>query len=289
MKAETLHIRTSSMQFSDPKRAIERDVPRAMPPTTDPDAPDVIVFSETPTKRGNVSPVVREVAEARGWQMAWFPGGDCPMAVHPRHTIESQGWDKVLDPYNPGPGEKGGHGRKGVGWVRFTTPEGNDVTVHGDHWVTGYRLDRTPGQEHRRERKHDAQTQALIARVIQHGKGTRLSFWAGDTNVDEERDQGWDPDAFHAQTTEAGLVSVFDELGEYPSTHGNRTIDVIGSYDPDKRVSALRVKVGAKGNTPERHSDHRIVDAWYRIKPMKGEQPAPEPARCPTCGQVLPA
>lgn len=256
---ELLHLRHSSMQFSDDRDAQRADIRRVIPIDAD-DAPDVIGFTELGDN--SLAYMVSSRAEAAGYLL--YRHVSVALAIHPRNEIRETGRVNVL-PARKGPGR---YRARGIAEVTFRTPAGNVVTVHEAHWITGYRLG--PGGNPRREADHEQQTAAMVERVQLHGKGRRLAFWMGDTNVDEEKDDGRDPRAMHATMTRGGLLSIYDALDMYPPTHGrDSTIDIIGHYAPDARVTPVRVDTGPRGNTPKRHADHRVVDAWYSIRPSR--------------------
>ena len=60
------------------------------------------------------------------------------------------------------------------------------------------------------------------------------------------------------------LTSAWDELGIYQNTgHGN--IDVIASYDRDRRVRAEHIQAFPDSDFPLA-TDHFLVEAWYRVR-----------------------
>jgi hypothetical protein len=63
------------------------------------------------------------------------------------------------------------------------------------------------------------------------------------------------------------LTSCWDELGRYPDTAGRLTLDVVGSFDPDSRVSCLRARRWHK-----LASDHVAVSAWYQVRHAKARR-----------------
>jgi endonuclease/exonuclease/phosphatase (EEP) superfamily protein YafD len=138
-------------------------------------------------------------------------------------------------------------------WVTFAPALFREhVTVACGHWVT-----RRADTGHQQQQLTDDLAQ-LIARKAQ---GHRLGFWMGDTNnPDGPRDRS----AVDASLRKGDLTSCWDELGQYPATEGTATLDVIGSYDPDRRVKCERARRWAG-----QHSDHRPVSAWYRISPSR--------------------
>lgn len=81
-----------------------------------------------------------------------------------------------------------------------------------------------------------------------------LFFYGGDQNISDKA-----ADTFFGQP----LTSCWDELKKWPDTgHGN--IDVIASYDGDKRVSCVRARVFTDKEL-FLHTDHLLVLAVYRI------------------------
>lgn len=264
-KAQTIRLLHSSMQYSDPLPAIREDA-HALFAAADELGADTIGFTET-QKGTDAYRAVVEAAARAGWWMQSEIAGDCRFALHPENKLIESGYVHVVDGDEPGVG--GRFGQRGIAELTFRTQPGNVVTVHGAHWLTDYKLDRRPGPENRREAAFDRQTQAMIERVELHARGRRLSFWEGDTNLNEERDTGFDHDAIHARFQDAGLVSIWDELhkpgSELPSTlngPGGPTLDVIGSCDLDGRVTAASVRVLPRRG---RHADHLPVLAAYDV------------------------
>lgn len=241
---ETLRLRQSSMQFSDPAKAVAQDAQEAVPDSTAKGAPDFIGFTELGAAQE--SRIVRRRCMEAGY--AFHQYGSVALAIHPKHAIVELGGIDVLDGLRAA---RGSHQPRGIAEATVITPDGNIVTVHESHWVTD------GGRNLRRSAKRGAQSEAMIERVALHGRGRRLSFWMGDTNEDEERGEH----EVQRPLTEGRCVSIFDALDKYPSTHGRRTIDVIGHYERDGRVRPESVEVGEK-----RHSDHRTVDATYSIR-----------------------
>lgn len=96
----------------------------------------------------------------------------------------------------------------------------------------------------------------------EHGQGRRLAFWAGDTNNPDRPSATSEVDR---ALRKGDLTSCWDELGRYPDTHGRTTLDVVGSYDPDRRATCLRARVW-----PDLHSDHAPLTAWYSVSRLPG-------------------
>lgn len=244
MSDEKLVLRQSSMQFADPAKQVAEDAKGAIPDAKSKGAPDVIGFTELGAAQE--LRIVRQRCKEAGY--LFHRHGSVGLALHPKHELIEKGGVDVLDGLRTRSG-KGSYRPRGIAELTFRTPGGNVVTVHEAHWITF-------GGGNRQEERAE-QSEAMVERVQLHGKGRRLSFWMGDINEDEEkRPQG----AVQKPLTRGKLVSVYDALDKYPSTHGNRTIDVVGHYDADGRVTPEKVAVGKV-----RNSDHKKVDATYTI------------------------
>jgi len=204
--------------------------------------PDVVGFTEALQFYAQL----RRACAERDYQLLLPPAGDTAIAVHPSHHVQAHRFEKVND---PGPH----HGARGVHLVEFTTPDGERVTFAEAHWLT-----RRSDDGHQRL----AMTKAMADVMTEAARGSRLGFWAGDTNNPDRPSATSEVDL---ALRKGNLTSCWDELGRYPDTHGDSTLDVVGSYDPDRRVSCLRARVW-----PQLHSDHRPLSAWYSIRPMQG-------------------
>lgn len=203
-------------------------------------APDVIGFTEAVQFHDQLEDACRE----RDYQLRLPPMGDTAIAVHPAHHVTGHRFEKVND-------GAPNHGPRGVQLVEFETPAGDRITVAEAHWLT--RRSDTGGQRL-------AMTEAMGQVIEEAARGSRLGFWMGDTN---NPDRPTAVSQVDRALRMADLTSCWDELGRYPDTHGNTTLDVVGSYDPDRRVSCLRARV-----FPQLHSDHRPLSAWYSIRPL---------------------
>lgn len=213
---------------------------------------DVVGWTEVAQRHDLLASVCR----TSGYQLLLPVEGDTALAVRNIHQV-LQHSSIVSVPGAQGPAADGGHGPRGVQLVVFR-PFGTreHVAVAEAHWVT---------------KAADSGRQQLalttdLARIIRtHAAGVRVGFWMGDTNNPDRRMDFTDVDR---ALRKGELTSCWDELGEWPSTHGGPagpTLDVVGSYDPDKRVSCARARVWPAG-----HSDHRPVSAWYTIRPVRG-------------------
>lgn len=210
---------------------------------------DVVSFTEVHERHD----VLADCCDLMGYQLILPDEGDVALAVLRTHTLIVSGSVASV----PAQGHGGGHPAhtaRPVLWAGFR-PHGTReaVTVHGAHWVT---------------RRADTGHQQLeltedLARVVRsHAQGRRLGFWMGDTNSPDVRA---DRTPVDRALRKGQLTSCWDELDRWPPTYRNATLDVIGSYDPDGRVSCDRARV-----LRPTHSDHRAVSAWYTVLPVGG-------------------
>lgn len=209
---------------------------------------DVVSFTEVAQRHE----LLHAACELKGYQLVLSDPGDVALAIRGIHKLLDHGQVASV-PAHGGSAAQGGHGPRPVLWASFR-PFGTreHVTAHCGHWVT-HKAD-TGGQQLEL-------TQDLADVVRQHSQGARLGFWLGDTN---HPDGPVDFGAVDAALRKGQLTSCWDELGRWPGTHGAATLDVVGSYDPDHRVSCERARVW-----PLTHSDHRAVSAWYSIRPAR--------------------
>lgn len=211
---------------------------------------DVVGFTEVAERHAALA----DACDTSGYQLLLPGEGDTALAVRGRHEVIAVGTVTVV-PGEKGPAAAGGHGPRAVQMATirpFGTRE--HVTVCEAHWVT--KAADTGGQQ---------LAMALdLARLIRiHAKGPRLGFWMGDTNNPDRRR---DFTTLDRALRKGELTSCWDELGEWPPTHGGvrgPTLDVVGSYDPDRRVECARARVW-----PAENSDHRPVSAWYTVRPL---------------------
>lgn len=228
------------MQFSDTHRQVNADLDAIFSRGA-----DAIGFTEVDP--GNLRPVLHAAAKDHGYVVPVHRTSEA-VAVR-RETLLDHGVIPVHA------GRLGLHGPRHIDWVEFKFGP-NSVFFHEAHWVTGH------GRDASRKRDHIKMTKAMIEATSRHGGGRHLSFFAGDINIDERFDKGQDHSKPDYLFNQAGLTTIWDELHRTIGTHGRRTIDILGSYDRDGRVSAQKVKVWEQLN-----ADHRQVSAWYRIKP----------------------
>lgn len=145
-------------------------------------------------------------------------------------------------------------------WAQFKLDD-ETIWYHTGHWLPGIT------KEQSRVPRHNAMSRQMAAQVRKHARGGDISFFSGDINTDDE---GGGVAQLNEIFRTNGLLTIWDEFKVYPGTLSrHKTIDVIGSYNPDKQVTGKRYKAHAK-----RSSDHRAISAWYEIERTRVAQPS---------------
>lgn len=244
-EARTLHLMEMSMQFSDSSTQFISDIKFAL----DQDF-DLLYLTEA----GSFHNELRRTLPDR-YQQVFFQNyaQDAFVVKKTDHSgIRDRGSRKV----HPGP-PRPVH----ISWVRVKWYD-EEIFYHGAHW-----LNKSESSE-ARDAKHERTTKLMCNLVKRHGQGAKLAFFAGDTNIPERQDNLRTDRRSQIDGTfrQNGLLTIWDEMEVTPPTGpGGGTVDIIGSYSPDKRVKAKRWKVH-----PRQHSDHRPISAWYEITKSKG-------------------
>ena len=234
----------ASQQWPDSDAQTASDIDKALAP-----GKPVVTFTEVSKNNGNL-PILRRAARKHGYRV-FFEGGEVAIAVKRGIEIIDSG-ATLVNPAQAGKPPTIGHSRRYALWVKIRY-EGEVIFVVTAHWVTGFATDAD------RREKHEKMSREIVRLVRENGKGANLAFFSGDINAPDRKA----PTPGYAILTAGGLTTCWDELGVWPSTHGRNgsTIDIIGSYDRDGRVSAESARVFRDG-----FSDHERIRAVYRIK-----------------------
>jgi hypothetical protein len=166
-----------------------------------------------------------------------------------------QGFTKgFAGPFVPAQGGRGGHAARGVTWVSGESRTGNlgKITVGSCHYLTD-----------RSEAAHDQSNAPIVQGIAKWGRekgmGKDVVFIGADTNTNDKA-----LDVFSGKP----FTTIADELKKYPPTHGRRVIDIIASYDADKRVKAKAYTVAGDKDYPL-YSDHDLLHAVYEVAEIK--------------------
>jgi len=110
---------------------------------------------------------------------------------------------------------------RGILWAQFDTAEVGLVSVGCSHYMTN---GRKPGDEY--YQANTKLTRAIGEWGKVHGKGAQLCFYGGDANIVDRTD-----DVFRGKP----FTTLADELKDWENS-GHGSIDIIASYDADRRV-----------------------------------------------------
>jgi hypothetical protein len=138
---------------------------------------------------------------------------------------------------------------RGIAWVQFLSEPYGQVSVGVSHYMTD---GRKPGDEY-----YNANTK--LTRAIgewgkENGKGRKLVFYAADANIVDRTD-----DVFRG----APFTTLADELKDHQNT-GHGSIDIIASYDQDKRVKGKYWRVLDDKEFPLA-TDHYLCEGGFEV------------------------
>jgi hypothetical protein len=191
--------------------------------------------------------ILHDAANKHGF--IFYVRGDCWIAVM-RADIVGGTLKHDYEQFLKSSDGVGRHTDRGVVWVSWVsvTLEGR-VTVGTSHYLTKGRRSGDPNYDENNE-----MTQGVGEWAQEHGKGKALVFYAGDQNVVDRV-----ADTFRGED----LTSLWDELGKWENTgHGN--IDVIATYNKDKRVTAASIDA-LKDSDFKLHADHYRVEGTIEV------------------------
>lgn len=236
-----------------------------------------ITGTEAGPGSGGTAALLTEIGLAHGYKL-WIPrlalGGtiDGWIAVRESSLTSSRWVTEYVPVVEPSkviyskrginPKGKPRWGEKGVVYASFDTEFGRN-TVMTAHYLHKARKPGATyaGVNHWQLNKQIGQEIGDLA--IATGNGSRLAWYGGDQNMNDGRNHQAQGDTFFG----APLTSCWDELEKWPNT-GHGTIDVIASYNGDRRVSFLWARALPDSVVPLK-MDHFLVEADVEIKPPK--------------------
>lgn len=218
----------------------------------------------TVTEIGSDRAAFRRLAREHGYVAFTATGNDGGVAI--KKTLLERDWRtglvRVIRRTGREMGSTRPFGRKGITWAGAVLRRIGYVDVGTVHMLTG---GRRPGRVSQHGKANHYRINQRFARVIgrwadKHGKGNRIAFVTGDTNI-VDRIQ----DVFLGQAP--NLITCWDEVGKWPNTgHGN--IDVIARRKNDGRVECIHARAFTDKQRPF-GSDHFLIEATYRIRHLK--------------------
>jgi hypothetical protein len=240
----TLRLAHASMQFSDNERQQAHDVRVVFGRGY-----DIITGTESGPDNA-LHDLVGRAAPDEGYRLAHFRAQW--VAIHER--IISGGWRKGYVPSIESTEGVGRHPDRGIVWGSCYTDGYGRLTAGAGHLLTKGDL---PGDPNYRLNSRYANDIAEWG--AEAGKKQKIVFYGGDQN-DNDRVR----DTFRG----APFTSCWDELGKYPDTHGDRTIDVLASHNSDRRVKCVSAR-SLKDRRVFLNTDHFLIEAVYEVRPKR--------------------
>lgn len=243
---DTLRLRLAhaSMQFSDSPSQQAHDVR--------------VVFGRgydiiTGTESGPDNPLhelVGRAAPDEGYRLAHFRSQW--VAMHER--IIKGGWRKGYVPSIESTEGFGRHPDRGIVWGSAETDGYGRITAGAGHLLTH---GDQPGEP------NFALNKRYVGDIADWGteaaSGNAIALYGGDQNHDDALG-----DTFRGKP----FTSCWDELGKYPDTHGDRTLDVLASHDTDRRVKCLSAR-SLRDRQVFLNTDHYLIEAVYEVRPKR--------------------
>ena len=268
MRARMAHI---SLQFSDSYENRIEDIESIFSRATNRYYAWITGTEAGASAPGTAEALVR-IGEKAGYRL-WVPASynegpgknsDCWIAV--RENLIHGGWKTEFVPVIPGSGTlyakqgldpnlKPRWAPKGVTSVSFNNRRVGEINIAAAHYLTrGTNPDSPPihGVDHWIWNKKLANAVTRWAEDVARGRD--LGFYGGDQNMSDKNLDTF----FGGPITSAG-----DELQHWEST-GHGPIDVIASYNRDKRVRALTWETFNDKEFPL-NTDHFLCEAYYEI------------------------
>lgn len=271
-----VRVAHTSMQFSDSNEHHTSDVAKIFER-----AVNRKVAWVTGTEAGpgadNLGKELVRIAKGHGYR-PWVPteqaknkgrATDCWVAV--REDLITNGWKQGFDLVIPSsyelyknhgldPHGSPNWGPRGLTHVSFNSKVfGSRVAIGSAHYLTGAPSPKVPavkGVNHWDQNEKLAH--AIGAWFRDQGKGKNIAFYTGDQNMNDTK-----TDTFMG----VDVTSIQDELKKWANT-GHGPIDVIASYNKDRRVKAQQVQTFTDREF-RLHGDHFYIEATYTVEPLK--------------------
>lgn len=276
MRVRTGHI---SMQFKDSDKQHSHDLEKIFAHAVDRRWAWVTGTEAGPGSGNTAEEVIRISHEAdyRPWvpsEMAKDGGRETDCWVAVRKDLIDGDWSEEFLPAIPSsremyerrnadPDSNPRWGPKGVVTVGFDSVKLGHVNIGVAHYIQGSR-DPHNSTDHDVNRwslnKDLADKIGDWAKTV--GRGLDLAFYAGDQNLADNKNAEPQGDTFLGNP----LTTVWDELKMWQGTgHGN--IDVIASYNKDRRVKAVDVNA-LSDKEFFLFTDHYLVEAVFLVEDL---------------------
>lgn len=270
-----LRVAHASLQFSDTNKQQTADVEAIFDRAVSRNLA-WLTGTEAGPGAGNTGRELVRIGRAHGYKL-WVPshqanGGaaqhtDCWIAV--RQDLVGSGWKRGYEHVFNGSGQVGKDieiprgmrwGPKGLVHVEFNSsvPELGHISIGAAHYLTHARDPKSVFWD-----MNEKLTDEIAKWARRQGAGSGLVFYGGDQNMDDSKNKQPQGDTFMG----APLTSVWDEINKWPNT-GAGTIDVMATYDKDRRVSVVNA-FALNDRKFRLHADHFFIEAVVRVAPKK--------------------
>lgn len=268
------------MQFSDTSKQHEHDV-EAIFARAEKVNYAWLTGTEAGPGSGLLTNLLQNIGPKHGFRM-WVPSAhhgeagqftDAWVAVNEKF-IDGRSWHTGYKLAIEGSGEiykkAGVHeefpkwGPRGLVHVQFENDKLGQINVASAHYLTHARdpeHSTIHGINHWKLNEHLADTITDWGKDV--GRGKSLAFYAGDQNMADQHNDQPQGDTFFG----GPFTSTADELKDWQNT-GHGPIDVMASYNPDRRVTALKFNV-LDDKEFFLNTDHFFCESIYDIAPLK--------------------
>ena len=218
MASSTLDVMHTSMQFSDNTAQKQSDAQKIFERA---DGRKVTWISGTEAGMGASGDLRKALeAQAKKHDYRFWVKNDVWLAVRRDQIVPGSWQSGFIKTLESGTGSQNFTDR-GILWVQFDNADLGTISVGCSHYMTH---GRKPSDEY--YNANTKLTQAIGEWGKEHGKGGKLAFYAADSNIPDR-----EMDVFRGQP----FTTLADELKDWQNS-GHGSIDIIASYDADKRV-----------------------------------------------------
>lgn len=240
-KTRRVHLVHASLQVQDTTEQIRSDVNDLFKREAE---RRVAIIAGTEAFGPRVTDLLETAGDAHGYRVEKPAGQDCWIAVRKSFIAGNFGvhWTKVIEGNDD-------HRDLGVFAVEFDTDHLGHFTVLAQHLLTA--------RQENAERKNNRVLAASTIYAEQQGAGSGKVLYFGDQNRNDKVS-----DTFRGRP----FTSLGDELDRHEATHAHgHDIDVIATYNPDKKVIAAYLRVLDDKEFPQ-HGDHFVVEGGIDVE-----------------------
>jgi hypothetical protein len=246
MATSTVHVMHCSMEFSDSTRQKQADANRIF---TRAEARNVSWITGTEAgmgKSADLREALNKEAKEHGYRFS--VKNDTWIAVD-KALVTRGSWEEGFIATLPSSTGSQRFTTRGICWVEFDNTILGTISVGCSHYMTN---GRKPGDEY--YAANTKLTRAIGEWGKVHGAGKKICFYGADANIVDRTD-----DVFRGQP----FTTLADELKDWQNS-GHGSIDIIASYDADKRVKGKYFRVLDDKEFPL-HTDHFACEGGFEV------------------------